>query len=202
MPGGWLLRTWQKHQEKLESGLAERRRGDAERQRRHRAKKTVTEDEESRDTSRDSGRDVSRENSREPSRASALARPRDVEVDLEEEPNPLLTDLSRRLSRNTRETTTTLELGRWQKLAGGADLLAEAEAFLVHNMAVILGDPVSAWEGWLKRAAEMAAADHRAPACERCHSTGWDGEDAEGRPRRCACRTVTPITSAPSAGVA
>jgi hypothetical protein len=203
VPGGWLLRSWHKHQDRMESGLAERRRKDAERQRKHRAEKQDESDGPSRDMSRDGKRDSSREESREPSRASAGTRPGDVELDLEEEPNPLLADLCRRLFGDTRKTTTTRELAYWEKLAGGADLGEEIEAFLVQNMGVVLGDPVSAWHGWLKHAAVLAAAvDPRPPSCDRCHGTGWDGEDDEGRPRRCRCRTVTPITSAPSAGVA
>lgn len=210
VPGGWVLRTWEKHQRDLEQ-LLQRRRSDAERQRRHRSKATPPDGssrEPSRDSNRDQSRDTSRHGSRNAFHAGAPANARESEVELEEElqePNLLLTDLARRLSRNARETTTTAELAYWEKLAGDADLAVEIEAFLVTNMGQQLDNPTGAWHGWLRTAAQRAAAATpapRVPDCARCGGTGWDGEDEDHRPRRCACRTVTPITSAPSAGVA
>jgi hypothetical protein len=202
VPGGWLLRSWHKHQHQLDA-LAERKRADAERQRRHRAK-VVTPQSPSRDMSRDGDRDGSRELFRASAGANARNEEVEEEKDKDEDQLPLLADLRRRLFGDAPETTTTQELAYWRKLAGGADLAAEMDAFLVTNMGTVLAKPTQAWHSWLKKAAEMAdvRVGRRAPTCDRCHGTGWDGEDHEGRPRRCRCRTVTPITSAPSAGVA
>jgi hypothetical protein len=118
-------------------------------------------------------------------------------------PNPLITLVCRRLSSDTRTTTTDEEIRIWQEAAGGADLADELKAWLMHNAGTDLRDPGAALLGWLRKAAARHV-EHRAgahgdpdadirppePTCpDPACVGGYLGFDHDERPIPCpACR--------------
>lgn len=172
--GGFQLRTWSENQPELES-LLTRRKADAERQRRHRAKGVDNPPKET-----EMSRDIERD----------LARGREEER--REELNPLIPLVRRQLFGDARNSSTTTDeelIIIWSEVAGPkVDLRAELMAWLVFNGAKAPTNPRAALLGWLKTAAKRSGP--LASGCPECLQ-GWL-PDEFGQPSAAPCKTCRP----------
>jgi len=174
VPGGHQLRTWSENQSELEA-LLTRRKSDAERQKRHRAK-GVDKSQDGTEMSRDIDRDT-HARSREERR---------------EELNPLLPLVRRQLFGDARNATTTTDeelITIWSEVAGPkVDLRTELTAWLVFNGAKSPTNPGAALLGWLKTAAKRSGP--LASGCAECLQ-GWM-PDEFGQPSAAPCKSCRP----------
>lgn len=198
--GGWRLRSWEKHQDALEK-LLERRRADADRQRKHRAGNTAEDggraaDQQEQSSDPAASRQMSRDAVRDNPFARARPQESEVELDLEvQSQNPFLAVVCRLtlVDASANATTTDDAIAHWRTLAGHADLETEARSFLLHNENVQLRNPGGAWRGWLRAASQRASCrvlDSERPDCPDCDGTGWAEDDEQGRAVKCHCRNV------------